>query len=281
MVRILVCVLLRARALPLLRVSLLSQASSAFVCSFPWQAGGGFGTGVSFDKDLYGGGAAERVESIAAMDIEEEDDAPRGGSGRPSYTMPKNAMRDIPIDADSDDPFKETRRLTIAEREDEYHARRQQHAVMSPARADMFADATPAANLRKPTDALVETKLAREEAELRAKIMKKQEEEKLKKAEAEDRARKERDAKRDGREAPKPDRERERERGGDRDRSDRDRSDRDRERSDRDRSDRDRSDRDRDRSDRDRRDRKEDRKEDRDGGRKVKVLPTSSHLYSA
>lgn len=216
--------------------------------------------------------------SIAVNDDEEQHEVRLGRRQlADSYTAPKHLLDEIPKDKDADDVFRDTRRKTIAEREDDYHQRRQHLMRLSPARADMFSDKTPAADMRKPADALKEAQLEREEAELRRKLeLKKREKEKedqrKKDGEKKDKERDRRDD-RDRRDRDDRDR-RDRDDRDRRDRDDRDRRDRDRDRE-RDRRDRDR-DRDRDRRDRDRdnrdRDRDRDRRDrrDRDGDRKEK-----------
>ena len=61
---------------------------------------------------------------------------------------------------------------SIASREDEYRQRRLRRAL-SPARRDAFDPNTPAADLRSYKDALVDARLEKEEAVVRAQIEKK------------------------------------------------------------------------------------------------------------
>jgi len=56
------------------------------------------------------------------------------------FSMGQAAMRDVPMGSD-EDPFKSYRTQTIADREDDYHKRRQRQ--ISPTRVDAFGtDAT-------------------------------------------------------------------------------------------------------------------------------------------
>lgn len=73
------------------------------------------------------------------------------------------------------DPFAEHRAKTIAEREDEYHARRRAR-IISPARADPFADATPAGEVRTYADVMAESSLEKEKDEVMKAIQAKKEE---------------------------------------------------------------------------------------------------------
>lgn len=104
----------------------------------------GFGESGVFDSEIYGGEVQSRFEgyvsSIAANDEVEEEDydaatAPTGG--RQTFTAPAAFLRET---ANEDvDPFAEHRRPTIADREDEYRAKRRK-LVISPERADPFAE---------------------------------------------------------------------------------------------------------------------------------------------
>eukprot|EP01052_Picozoa_sp_SAG31_P021421 SAG31_NODE_1656_length_7621_cov_3.193433_2_plen_756_part_00 len=82
---------------------------------------------------------------------------------------------DGPMGAADLDPFAEHRTKTIAEREDEYHARRRAR-IISPARADPFADATPAAEVRTYADVMAESSLQKEKDEILKAIQAKKEE---------------------------------------------------------------------------------------------------------
>jgi len=133
-----------------------------------------------YDKDLYED-AGDYDASIGINDVDDEEldpDREKGRASLPSYTAPKNVFDKEIAGGDDEDPFKATRRKTIMEREDDYHKKgRMSRAFFSPDRADMFGDKTPANDLRKPSDALLEAKLEREEAELKRKIARKKDQE--------------------------------------------------------------------------------------------------------
>lgn len=91
----------------------------------------------------------------------------------PSYTAPKNIYEDFADDdADTEDPFKDKRRKTIAEKEDDYQSRGRKRFQLSPTRADSLSGAEG----RTYREIMEETLLEKEEAELRRKLMKKMEE---------------------------------------------------------------------------------------------------------
>uniref|UniRef100_UPI00358E0A74 splicing factor 3B subunit 1 isoform X3 n=1 Tax=Myxine glutinosa TaxID=7769 RepID=UPI00358E0A74 len=101
-----------------------------------------------YDQEIYGGSDSRfkgYVTSIAANEQEEDDDdigpAPLiGGGNRQAYHPPAALLNDIPQAAEMIDPFAEHRAPRIADREDEYRARRRQ-LIISPERVDPFADA--------------------------------------------------------------------------------------------------------------------------------------------
>ena len=105
----------------------------------------GFGESGIFDAEIYGGEVQSRfdgyVTSIATTDEVEEEDydgvGAGAGSGRQSITAPAAILNEA-IGEDFD-PFAEHRRPTIADREDEYRAKRRK-MVISPERADPFAE---------------------------------------------------------------------------------------------------------------------------------------------
>jgi len=101
-----------------------------------------------FDADIYGGEKNRfdgYVTSIATNDeIEEEDvdalpSGAEGGRRAQSFTAPKALLDEIIGEGENVDPFAEHRRPTIADREDEYRAKRRKQ-IISPERADPFAD---------------------------------------------------------------------------------------------------------------------------------------------
>eukprot|EP01125_Pyxidicula_operculata_P012892 TRINITY_DN424_c0_g1_i1.p1 TRINITY_DN424_c0_g1~~TRINITY_DN424_c0_g1_i1.p1 ORF type:complete len:1303 (+),score=408.89 TRINITY_DN424_c0_g1_i1:254-3910(+) len=199
------------------------------------------------------------------------DEVDTGRSRLPTYTAPKEFFNEV-VDKNAEDPFKDHRRKTIQDREDSYH-RRRLGRQLSPERADMFSDKTPAADLRKPADASIEAKLEREEAEVKRKIEKKKEQERKDRDKKDEMDRK----KRDEREKEKK---KDKEREKDRDRDDRKRREsRDKDRDDRKRRDDDREDRKRSRDKDDDSDRKSKKK--RSDWDEEKEKPSSSSSSSS
>lgn len=104
----------------------------------------GLGESGFFDSEIYGGDQSRfdgYVTSIATNDeVEEEDyDGVATAGGRQSFTAPSAILNDL-VGAEEDyDPFAEHRRPTIADREDEYRAKRRK-MVISPERVDPFAE---------------------------------------------------------------------------------------------------------------------------------------------
>ncbi|KAK8737054.1 hypothetical protein OTU49_004777, partial [Cherax quadricarinatus] len=101
--------------------------------------GGGY-----FDSDIYdisnGNKYANYVQSIGVDDLDEEDDdggTTLGKKGTNTYTAPQLFLNEM-VDKDHD-PMAQYKRPTIADREDEYRARRIMQ-VISPERMDPFAD---------------------------------------------------------------------------------------------------------------------------------------------
>ena len=115
--------------------------------------------------------------SIGAGDEMEDDGEEPVAARRSTFTAPKHLL-DVPTQESEQDPLlAEQRSNRIADREDEYHARRQGR-VMSPSRADAFAlgDKTPDVSTRSYKDVMMEQQVAREKADI-AKKLKEQKEE--------------------------------------------------------------------------------------------------------
>ena len=139
------------------------------------QRGHGFGEvddsdGV-YQRDKYAGFAG----SIDAGGAEEEDDGEERVMQRQSFTAPKHLL-DVPMQETEDALAAGAKSNRIADREDEYHARRQR--VLSPSRADAFAlgDQTPDMSTRSYKDVMAEQQVAREREELKRKLKEKEEE---------------------------------------------------------------------------------------------------------
>lgn len=102
----------------------------------------GFGESGIFDSEIYGE-VQNRfdgyVTSIATNDEVEEEDYDGGvpTGGRQTFTAPAAILNEIA--GEDVDPFAEHRRPTIADREDEYRAKRRK-MVISPERVDPFAE---------------------------------------------------------------------------------------------------------------------------------------------
>ena len=128
----------------------------------------------AFDNDFYSGEKSKFEgyhTSLAIHDDEPDDDETPliGNQKRASYTAPKAVLNENRRMAEEseEDPFKEHARPTIADREDEYRARRRA-MVISPQRADPFADGgrTPAADSRGFAQIMKETQLKGVEKDL-------------------------------------------------------------------------------------------------------------------
>ncbi|XP_064118804.1 splicing factor 3B subunit 1-like isoform X1 [Macrobrachium nipponense] len=131
--------------------------------------GGGY-----YDSDIYDNANGNKyenyVESIGLDDLDDDDDdggttlGKKGVGG--TYTAPRLFLNEV-VDKDHD-PMAQYKRPTIAEREDEYRARRRMQ-VISPERVDPFADGgkTPDMNARTYAHIIKESRLQGEEAVIR------------------------------------------------------------------------------------------------------------------
>lgn len=102
----------------------------------------GFGESGIFDSEIYGEVQSRfdgYVTSIATTDeVEEEDyDGAVASGGRQTFTAPAAILNEVA--GEDFDPFAEHRRPTIADREDEYRAKRRK-LIISPERVDPFAE---------------------------------------------------------------------------------------------------------------------------------------------
>ena len=136
--------------------------------------------GVEFDNDIYSGEKSKfegyhTTLAVNDADAAEEDETPLLGSQnkRATYTAPKAVMREAQNAGKEDDvdPFEAHRRPRIADREDEYRAKRRQ-AQISPERADPFANggATPMQGSRGFGDIMREQHLRAREADLQKQM---------------------------------------------------------------------------------------------------------------
>ena len=132
----------------------------------------GVGFGVQQDDDVYESDRfAGMADSIDAGAEEEDDGEPPAQRQRSTFTAPKHLL-DVPAQQDEEDPMlARAKSDRIADREDEYHARRQGR-VLSPSRADAFAlgDKTPDVSSRSYKDVMQEQANAREREELKRKL---------------------------------------------------------------------------------------------------------------
>ncbi len=131
----------------------------------------GLGVAGKFDTDLYGGedDNAKYATSLPMNTEESEMEGERAlkaatsGRSRTSYGPSKSAYEDAK--GPEVDPFAETRAQRISDREDEYHARRMDR-VISPVRADPFAEGASESGSRTYAEIMREQQLDQEKAAL-------------------------------------------------------------------------------------------------------------------
>uniref|UniRef100_A0AAV2K065 Splicing factor 3B subunit 1 n=1 Tax=Knipowitschia caucasica TaxID=637954 RepID=A0AAV2K065_KNICA len=151
------------------------------------EEGGDQGVGLDstgiFDQEIYGGSDsrfAGYVTSIAANEQEEDDEEDTAtsllGPKKPGYHAPVAILNAIPQSDEQYDPFAEHRPQKIADREDEYKAKRRQ-MIISPERLDPFADGgktpDPKMQVRSYVDVMREHNLSKEEKEIRQQLAEK------------------------------------------------------------------------------------------------------------
>ncbi|EEB13765.1 U2 snRNP component prp10, putative [Pediculus humanus corporis] len=139
----------------------------------------GLGESGYFDQEIYDRGGSKfdgYVTSIAANDEVDDDDyeLTTFTQKKPEYNAPVALLNDIAVSEKDYDPFAETRRPTIAEKEDEYRQKRRR-MIISPDRIDPFAEGgkTPDVGSRSYTEIMKEQMLRGEESEVRKKIAEK------------------------------------------------------------------------------------------------------------
>eukprot|EP00965_Chrysotila_dentata_P132363 4376916-Pleurochrysis_carterae.AAC.2 len=122
---------------------------------------------LSTEDDVYTKDRFAGLETSIGPGEEAEDDGAELPSKRATFTAPQHLLADVP--RQEEEPLKE-RSNRIADREDEYHARRQR--IVSPDRADPFAlgDKTPDVSNRSYKDVMAENSIAREREELKRKL---------------------------------------------------------------------------------------------------------------
>ncbi|OZJ04770.1 Splicing factor 3B subunit 1 [Bifiguratus adelaidae] len=139
--------------------------------------------GVSYDTDHYG--KEDKYEGYVTslpMNDEEEEEMEVDGYGQKnrmlnSYTAPKDVFKEISGEDDHHDPFAETaKNRRIADREDEYHARRFNRRL-SPERVDAFGKADGASGERRTYgEVMKEAELDREQQRIMHQISEKKKE---------------------------------------------------------------------------------------------------------
>ena len=120
------------------------------------------------DDEFYGSSGTTGLADSIDAGPEEEDEGDEPPQKRQTFTAPRHLL-DVPAQQNEEDPMlARSKSDRIADREDEYHARRQGR-VLSPARADAFAlgDKTPDVSTRSYKDVMQEQRNARECAKLR------------------------------------------------------------------------------------------------------------------
>jgi len=132
---------------------------------------------VSYDTDLY-----ETEDKYAGYDTElkdEEEDETQNEIARPklrSFTAPTEILKEIQDQDDDVDPMAEMRpSRKIADREDEYHARRF-NRIISPERVDAFSENNNTENARSYSDVMKEAELEREQQRIMKSIAEKKKE---------------------------------------------------------------------------------------------------------
>ncbi|KAL3929888.1 MAG: hypothetical protein SGPRY_001767 [Prymnesium sp.] len=128
------------------------------------------------DDDLYTADKFAGLEGSIAVGEVAEDDGVEAPVKRSTFTAPRHLIDAPPGPKDGEDPML-ARSQRIADREDEYHARRGR--VLSPSRADAFAlgDTTPDASQRSYKDVMAERELSRQKEEMKKKVSEQQKEE--------------------------------------------------------------------------------------------------------
>lgn len=131
-------------------------------------------TEVSADDDIYTQDRFAGLETSIGPGEEAEDDGAEPAAKRSTFTAPRHLLEDVPQPAEVESILKE-RSQRIADREDEYHARRAR--VLSPSRADPFAKTGESADAadRSYRDVMAEAEVARQKDEIRRKLAEQQE----------------------------------------------------------------------------------------------------------
>jgi len=142
-------------------------------------------TGHGYDTDIYGSGNKfEGYSTSLPMDDDEEDDdlsqrMPQNSRKLASYTAPKEVYSHLAsVDDEDEDPFEgRSGSKAIADREDDYHKRRN-NRVLSPSRQDPFAknQGEAGSESRSYAEVMKEAELEREQQRVMQKIAEKKKE---------------------------------------------------------------------------------------------------------
>lgn len=144
---------------------------------------GDVGLGSVNDEEVQAGAAGAGYVKELSMDDENAEDKPVVMAAPSAARGTMRPQDEIPAGAPEDDPFAEHGQgKKISDREDAYRAQRTKR-MLSPDRADPFADDTPAPELQTYKDVMVGQQLDKEKAEVVKKIQKQREEEMLQKGE--------------------------------------------------------------------------------------------------
>ncbi|KAJ8905480.1 hypothetical protein NDN08_001987 [Rhodosorus marinus] len=133
-----------------------------------------FGSTGGYDADLYGGnGRGKHNNYVTELPVDgaEVSAVPAPTSLVNSFTAPKELLDEAAMASRDDDPFKDTRVKSIAEREDDYHARRRNRVLPADSLAASGRDGASYA------DVMRERMLENEQIEMQKAIAKKKEEE--------------------------------------------------------------------------------------------------------
>ncbi|EDQ88333.1 uncharacterized protein MONBRDRAFT_37521 [Monosiga brevicollis MX1] len=144
--------------------------------------GAGNGQGVSlsgagqFDDDVYGKSGAFDSSIGPAGDTDDVGMSTDVSMSSRQYTASQALVDEVRQQGPEEDPFAPYRRERIADRETEYQARRH-NRIISPERADPFAEDEAPAHARTYSDVMQDQAIAKEKNELLRKLQKQQQEE--------------------------------------------------------------------------------------------------------
>eukprot|EP00051_Salpingoeca_urceolata_P033362 m.20305 g.20305 ORF g.20305 m.20305 type:complete len:1221 (+) comp6133_c0_seq1:150-3812(+) len=119
-----------------------------------------------FDTDVYGSSTDQPQYDMALGPAGMDTDPDHAGNGKASL------INEAQRSGQEEDPFADTRRSVIADRESDYHARRR-NRIISPERADPFAEDA-GGDARTYADVMQDEDITRQRKELARKVAKKQ-----------------------------------------------------------------------------------------------------------